>query len=957
MKRIAPWVLSIIFICSSVFPLCNAAADNAPLVTSPSSVTFEQADTYAGYIAQHSSRYPEKPIEIDVGSFTGFDGDVTCADDYENSGKQVLLTGETGYVEWSLSLDSDSSGFYNILIDYFPTAGKSNTISRSLRINEKIPFAEARNFQFKRIWTNYTGDNVRTSDQNSNDIKPMQIEAPMWQSIFLHDSSGMTGGALSFWFEEGENTLRLEAVAEPMAIRSITLCREENPQRYEDYTADFSDKSDTSANSPSIVIQGEDALYKSDPMMAPLSDRSSGATQPNDPARLRLNCIGGTNWNQSGQWMTWKFEVTESGWYTIGLRYLQNTTAGAASCRTFRIDDELLFNGMKDVIFPFGDRWQMKILGETEPFRFYLEKGWHTLTAEASLGELRELLTDAAGLLKGLNDAYRQILMLTGPQPDLSRDYQFNLAIPQTLKQMEEYKLRAANLYKKLNARTDIDGADTRILFQLETQIEQMLKSNDVIAEKFSSFGSNINALGAWIYSARNQPLIVDYIEFVPAELGVAEIEANWLSDLWFQIKCFVSSFFVDYSYISSGDKAKHAVIWVGSGATGGRDQAQALKTLADNYFTPQSGISADIQLVSMGALLPATLAGKGPDAALSLSSTDAANYAFRGAAANLAQLPGFSEVSPRFAPSAIEPLTFGDMTFGLPETQSFPMLFYRKDILSELGIDIPKTWDAVLNTVHVLKKKQLDFGLPTAGTANSTITLFSMLLFQNGGALYSPNGAQALLDSDEAYSAFSFMTSLYREHKMPVQIDFINRFRMGAMPIGIADYTVFNQMSVFAPELEGLWGFTSVPGTLQSDGTVNCTVPSAVTASLLLTKAKNPENAWEFLKWWTSEEIQVLFGRQLESLMGPAARYATANEAALYQIPWSHENYKALTSQREHSKGIPEVPGGYFTSRNLDFAFRSAVFQGEDMDRSLRKAVKDINAEILRKREELQID
>ena len=58
-----------------------------------------------------------------------------------------------------------------------------------------------------------------------------------------------------------------------------------------------------------------------------------------------------------------------------------------------------------------------------------------------------------------------------------------------------------------------------------------------------------------------------------------------------------------------------------------------------------------------------------------------------------------------------------------------------------------------------------------------------------------------------------------------------------------------------------------------------------------------------------------------------------------------------------EQSRGIPEVPGSYFTARNLDFAFRSAVFQGGDIDRSLQKAVKDINAEILRKREELQID
>ena len=39
---------------------------------------------------------------------------------------------------------------------------------------------------------------------------------------------------------------------------------------------------------------------------------------------------------------------------------------------------------------------------------------------------------------------------------------------------------------------------------------------------------------------------------------------------------------------------------------------------------------------------------------------------------------------------------------YGLPENQSFPMMFIRTDILADLNIDIPKTWD---DTVTELKK------------------------------------------------------------------------------------------------------------------------------------------------------------------------------------------------------------------------------------------------------------
>ena len=72
------------------------------------------------------------------------------------------------------------------------------------------------------------------------------------------------------------------------------------------------------------------------------------------------------------------------------------------------------------------------------------------------------------------------------------------------------------------------------------------------------------------------------------------------------------------------------------------------------------------------------------------------------------------------------------------------------------------------------------------------------------------------------------------------------------------------------------------VPGTVQPDGTINRavpitaasgTTPNAVgtTGTIILEGSNKKEAAWEFLKWWTSKDIQVAFGRELESLMGSA--------------------------------------------------------------------------------------
>ena len=175
-------------------------------------------------------------------------------------------------------------------------------------------------------------------------------------------------------------------------------------------------------------------------------------------------------------------------------------------------------------------------------------------------------------------------------------------------------------------------------------------------------------------------------------------------------------------------------------------------------------------------------------------------------------------------------------------------------------------------------------------------------------------------------------------------------------MPIGIADYGTYNVLSVFAPELNGLWNFALVPGVEQEDGTINRSIAGAVTACVILNDAKNPDQAWEFLKWWTSADAQEFFGREIESIMGTAARYQTANVEALEKIPWNAKDLKILMEQWQYTKGIPEVPGSYMTSRYVDFGFKQVLLKNTsetDPIQVLNNQNKRINEEIKAKRRE----
>ena len=228
-------------------------------------------------------------------------------------------------------------------------------------------------------------------------------------------------------------------------------------------------------------------------------------------------------------------------------------------------------------------------------------------------------------------------------------------------------------------------------------------------------------------------------------------------------------------------------------------------------------------------------------------------------------------------------------------------------------------------------------FGLPTLETGESYI----MLLYQNGGKYYSDDLQTSLFDSEVAIRTMDSWAEFYSGYGMPVSYDFANRFASGEMPLAVADYsTAFNTLVAFAPQIEGLWGITLVPGTPDENGNVDHSSPVNVTASIVLSDSKHKEAAVEFIDWWSSDEAQINFGSFLESLLGAAGRYAIANVAGLEKLSWTKLQARNLKLQLENTVGVPEVPGGYYTGRNLNNAFRAIIDDGIDV----REAMYDCN-------------
>lgn len=899
-------------------------------------------------------------IVIDPLKFSSSEG-VTQTD---ASGRKSISTSETGFVTYTFN--APQTARYVLTVEYLPLAGKNTKIERELKIDGEYPFTEARNIEFVRTFEEVK-DAVK-KDENGNEYFNGVTEVFQWTRYSVSDNYGYYNEPFSFYLTKGEHTLTLNSIKEPMAISLIEFGPERTMPAYSDYLADAKEKGAVQLKGESLVIEAEKSRYISDTVLYPGFDRSSPDTTPVSAFNVRLNMISGTQWQQAGQWILWDTDVAKDGLYKISFRVRQNYNDGLFTTRKLYIDGEIPFKQAENVTFKYDSTWQIVNAGGSEPFYFYLTKGRHTLKLQNTLGSMAEILVVVDEILRNLNNDYIDIMTITGPVPDRLRDYKLEKLIPDTVKDL---KIQSDLLYKILEKVKSISGIKGSYLSSIERialECRQMSNEPAKIPKLFDTFKNDLGSLALWLTNSQLQPLDIDKIYVSSSDLEISAANSNIFQVFRHKIVVFLSSFFNDINSFKLSKDKDSIKVWLGSGISTGRDQAMIMKKMIEDTFTPEEKVAVDFQLVAPGSLLPASLSGRGPDIALRIGATDSMNFALRGAVLDISKFSDFKNVTTQFHESALVPLSYSGKSYALPETQSFPVMFYRKDILQTLGINPPETWDDVYDILPVLQRNNMDFVIPVtnfssneafgiSGNQTNGLKSYAMLLFQRNAELYREDGKYSALDGKIQTEVFKQWTSLFRDYKLPIAYEFANRFALGEIPVGIADYTVYNSLMVYFPEIKGLWAFKEVPGTKQADGTINHAVPGDVSGAIIMKNTKNEDASWKFLKFWTNTKSQVRFGQEMESMLGPSARWPSANVDAVKQTAWNTQDLKTLISQYQYVKGVPEVPGGYYTTRYLDMAFRRVVYYRDNAKDTLLSNVRIINEELLTKRREFGFD
>lgn len=917
-------------------------------------------NAYKNYIKRYSDAdKPLQEVSLDITDYRASGGNFETTD-FEGEKDVVSWLDSEGTISWKF--DVKTAGLYNMRMMYYPVAGRNTTVEIEVKLDGDYPFSETKLIELDRYWKNSTSG-IQYDALNKNQKRPSQIEYDCWVDYPIKDKDGLINTPYFFYLSEGKHTLTFTGVKTNLYMKSISFYNTEELPSYADISPSREEIDETPAltNSEAILVEAETPLYTTSNMLYPTYDHTDYTVSPAHPVNKRYNTIGADTWNKATQTAVYELEVPADGYYTINLKCRQNTMRGLFSNRRVYINGEVPCKELDDVKIRYSPKWQTVNLEteDGEPIYVKLNAGKNTIAFEAIPGDIGEVMERLDEIVLRLNRYYRRIVMITSTDPDEYKDYMLEDQIPELLDVFRE-SIDALYAEKDRIEELSGQGSEATTLETLAVVLNMAVKHPEnipmMVSWRSSGIRDQITAVSEWIRDYREQPLEMDYFEVKTAHEDFRNAKANFFKQFDFGFKSFIGSFFEDYTSVSAKGDGKALNVWVSNG----RDRAAVVNELVSGEYNPEHKTQIGIRL-AQGAILEATLADKGPEAALFIGGDLPVMCASRGLVVNLKEMQDYDEVAKRFPENLSTLYRYEDGVYGLPLTDSFPMLFYRTDILEELGQQPPETWDDLINMLPDLQRRYLSVGLILPSDISSQVfdagDTFVLLMNQTGQDFYNEQQTATTFDTEASIEAFTKWTNFYTIHDIRKTYDAFSLFRTGEMPIVIQDYAGFySRLSVSAPEIKGLWDFTHVPGTERTvDGktVIDYTANSESSGAVIFKNCSDVDAAWDFIKWFTSAGVQAEYGKTIEAVTGPQGRYDTANIEALSKLNWSASEYNKISDQMSHLKEVPIIPASYAVTRNVYNAFGAVVNNKKNPRFQLASCNRDINAEIVRKLKE----
>lgn len=895
--------------------------------------------------ASETPLYEGEQVEQKISEiFVPVNGTQTAGDNYGYESPVYQLTvGESGI----LRIEAPETARYFISIDYLDSGNNVLPLEFSMKVNGDYQFYELRDLTFEAEWKD---PEEPSYDRYNNQIVPVPDKLKQWQNKYVMDTSYRRSTPLAVELRQGVNELEIAMIEGTMLLGNVYL----NPEKtIPEYAG-----SEKAAGDNLITIEAEKMSTRNASSIRAICEYDINLS-PYEVETKTLNTLDSASFSDAGQTISYTFDVAEAGIYYLAMNYRQSDKADFPVFLNVEVDGEILNDQFFNYGLDYGKNYENEIFQDDEGnnLSMNLEAGTHTISFMIAADPLREVLEGVDKIMSGVNNLNLQITKVAGTNKDKYRDLDIEQYIPDAITRLNEYADeldRLCDAMKIYNPDKKKIGAFSSASVAAE-QLRSLASEPDDLAYRVSELTTSTNSVNQFlanlIDSLNQNDLAIDRIYLFQEDASLPK-HSGFIESAASSVERFVTSF-ASQAYSTSNTDPEHLQVWVNRS----RQYLEIMQKMIDEDFTAQTGIEVDLALMpDQNKLILANASGDAPDIATGINYATPFELGIRGALKDLTEFDDFAEVAGRFEEGLLIPSVIQDGIYAIPETMNFWVLFVRTDIFDQLGLEVPNTIQDVKNLLPSLQMRGMNFYYPTAGMlAMRNFHGTTPLILQNGGSLYGKYAGNSNLTSEESVKGFKELTELFTIYNLPKDIpNFYQHFRNGSLPIGIADYAVYNMLLNAAPEIANSWKIYLIPGVEDENGEVQRYVSGGAESTVMFHSDPEREaKAWEFMKWWSSADVQAEFGQTLQITYGSTFMWNTANTEAFSRLPWKTADKTVILEQASWDYEAPRLPGSYMVEREISNAYNSVVVDGKNLRRTLDNAVKRINRETQRKLEE----
>ena len=228
------------------------------------------------------------------------------------------------------------------------------------------------------------------------------------------------------------------------------------------------------------------------------------------------------------------------------------------------------------------------------------------------------------------------------------------------------------------------------------------------------------------------------------------------------------------------------------------------------------------------------------------------------------------------FSPGALASMRIGGATIALPINVESTALYYRKDVLQRLGLEVPRTISDLVRTAEVIHAEDQLTAFASRGLADALPFTFSSFFHSEGGE-WSADGKTPSVTSPQSVEAIRIYSTLLRDFGPPGVLN--NTFTQNSALMAQGKLAMYVDSTNELASLTGTDGLVEEAlGVADFPAGPAGSRPTLVSWALAIpAHSSQKQAAWQFVEWAVSASVQQDLA--VEGIASPRLSTSTSTE------------------------------------------------------------------------------